>query len=135
MTVSVTVELASLVAVCCLFNLILRIPAATHAFPAPVTLSPSPGDNLHQRGCGAKHALSGLSATRIKHSLWDGRDGGRRGTAAAPSLGEQGRLSEREGGLFAADAGAGEESTETRRILTLRLNQKSLPLEMAGVFQ
>jgi hypothetical protein len=37
--------------------------------------------------------------------------------------------------LLAANAGAGEEITETRSRLTLRLNEKFLALEVAGMFQ
>jgi hypothetical protein len=38
-------------------------------------------------------------------------------------------------GLFAADAGAGEEITEAGSLLALRLNEKFLALEVAGVFE
>jgi hypothetical protein len=52
-----------------------------------------------------------------------------------PLLGGQGLAGEREGRLFAADARAGEEITEARSVLALRLNEKLLPLAVAGVFQ
>ena len=42
---------------------------------------------------------------------------------------------ERAGRLFAADAGAGEEIMEARSVFALRLNEKFLALEVAGVFQ
>ena len=49
-------------------------------------------------------------------------------------LGEQGLAAERDGGLFAADAGAGEEITEACGVLALRLNEKFLTVEVAWVF-
>lgn len=72
-------------------------------------------------------ALSGLSATRLKHSPRDIRDVWRRQTRS--------RITLRVSGLFAADAGAGEEITEASSLLALRLNEKFLALEVAGVFQ
>jgi hypothetical protein len=40
---------------------------------------------------------------------------------------------DRDGGLFAVDAGAGEETTEARGVFALRLNEKFLALEVAWV--
>jgi hypothetical protein len=81
-------------------------------------------------------ALSGLSATRLKHSPRDVRGGWHRETrSCALFWGEQRLVGEWEGGLFAADAGAGEETTQARSVLALPLNEKFLALEVAGVFQ
>ena len=81
-------------------------------------------------------ALSGLSATCLKHSPRDIRDWLAQETRSRVLFwASQDLAGEREGRLLAANAGAGEEITETRSVLALRLNEKFLALEVAGMFQ
>jgi hypothetical protein len=95
-----------------------------------------PGDDLRQRFCLADHGAVGFIGD-LPQTFTTG-DQGRRAQGSEelrPLLDEQWIAKERVGRLFAADAGAGEETTEARSVFALGMNEKFLALDVARVFQ